>query len=181
MVYDFLRQLLRFFILYLIRPVLLLCGALISSVYNALFAWWLDPWTFKRRQTRFEHEIQAEYSWFFDEYDARIVPMKRYRRAFDYVMATVALGDLLLRFVKGRAEFRVDIAPAHAPNDWHDFAEAIDLASDAESVRSGARSYRMANFRQLFEANFERLKLFFSAEEYGESRRERTVKKLIPP
>jgi len=40
--------------------------------------------------------------------------MKRYRRAFDYVMAPVALGDLLVRFLKGRAEFRVDIAPAHA-------------------------------------------------------------------
>jgi hypothetical protein len=136
MVSGFLRQLLRFFILYLIRPVLLLWGALISSVYNVLFAWWLDPWTFKRRQTRFEHEIQTEYSWLFDEYDARIVPMKRYRRAFDYVMATVAFGDLLFRFVKGRAEFRVDIAPAHAPHDWHDFAEAIDLASHAELVRS---------------------------------------------
>jgi hypothetical protein len=37
----------------------------------------------------------------------------------------------------------------------------------------------MANFRQLFEANFERLRLFFPIEEYGESRRERTVKKLI--
>lgn len=59
---DFLRQLLRFFILYLIRPVLLLCGALISSVHDVLFAWWLDPWTFKRRQTRFEHKIQTEYS-----------------------------------------------------------------------------------------------------------------------
>jgi thiosulfate reductase cytochrome b subunit len=176
MVSDFLRQLFRFFILYLIRPVLLLCGALISSVYNVLFAWWLNPWTFKRRQARFEHEIQTEYSWLFDEYDARIMPMKHYRRAFDYVMATVALGDLLLRFVRGNAEFRVDIAPAHAPNDWHDFAEAIGLASDVESLRNGARSYRMANFRQLFEANFERLRLFFSAEEYGESRRERLLR-----
>lgn len=106
--------------------------------------------------------------------------MKRYRRAFDYVMATVALSDLLLRFVKGRDEFRVDIAPAHAPHDWHDFAEAIDLASEAKPVRSGARTYRMAHFRQLFEANFERLRHCFSPEEYGESRRERTVKKLIP-
>src|ERR1700676_5803843 len=52
MVPDFLPQLLRFFILYLIRPVLLLCGALISSVYNVLFAWWLDSWTFTNRGRR---------------------------------------------------------------------------------------------------------------------------------
>ncbi len=37
----------------------------------------------------------------------------------------------------------------------------------------------MVNFRHLFETKFERLRVFFSAEEYGESRRERTVKKLI--
>ena len=83
MVSDFLREFFKFFILSLIRPVLLLGGALVSSVYNVLFAWCLDPWTFKRRQTRFEREIQTEYSWLFDEYNARIMPMKPYRRAFD--------------------------------------------------------------------------------------------------
>jgi hypothetical protein len=161
MVSDFFRQLLRFFILYLIRLVVLLCGALISSAYNVLFAWWLDGWTFKRRQTRFEHEIQKEYSWLLEKYDARIVPMKRYRQALDYVVATVALGDLQLQFVKGNGDFRVNIAPAHARHDWYDFGEAIDLASDADLARSGARNYRMANFRQLFEANVERLRVFF--------------------
>jgi len=35
-----------------------------------------------------------------------------------------------------------------------DFAEAIDLASDAEPVRSGEQTYRMANFRPLFEGEF---------------------------
>jgi len=180
MVSDFFRELLRFFILYLIRPVLLLCGALISSMYNVLFAWWLDDWTFKGRQTRFEQAIQKDYSWLFEKYGARIVPMKRYRQVLDYVVADVALGELLLKFVKGNGEFHVNIAPAHAPDDWYDFGEAIDLASDAEPTRSGVRSFRMARFRQLFEANIERLKVFFSKEEYGESRRDRTTTKLIP-
>jgi hypothetical protein len=66
----------------------------------------------------------------------------------------------------------VNVAPAHAPHDWYDLGEAIDLASDAEQASSSARNYRMANFRQLFEANIERLKVFFSKEEYGESRRD---------
>src|SRR5882762_2081361 len=111
MIADFFRQLLRFFVLYLVRPVLLLLGALISSVYNVLFAWWLDDWTFKGRQSRFEYEIQKEYSWLFEKYDARIVPMKRYQQVLDYVVAKVALGDLLFQFVKGNGEFRVNIAP----------------------------------------------------------------------
>ena len=36
------RQVLSFVLLYLVRPVLLLLNALVSSFYNALFAWWLD-------------------------------------------------------------------------------------------------------------------------------------------
>ena len=149
---------------------------MVSDFFSQLFGFF----TFKGRQTRFEHEIQKEYSWLFEKHDARIVPMKRYRQVLDYVVATVAPGDLLLQFVKGNGDFRVNIAPAHAPHDWYDFGEAIDLASDAEQASSGARNYRMANFRQLFEANIERLKVFFSKEEYGESRRDRTIKKLIP-
>ncbi len=180
MIADFLRALLRFFILYLVRPVLLLCGALVSSVYNVLFAWWLDDWTFERRQRRFEHEIQEEYFWLFEKYGAQIVPTKRYRQVLDYVVATLAIGDLLLQLVRGNSEFRVNLAPAHEAHDWYDFGEALALASDAEPNSGGTIHYRMANFRQLFEANIECLKKFFSKEEYGESRRGRTVKKLIP-
>lgn len=40
---TFSRQILRFILLYLVRPILLLLGALLSSFYNVLFAWWLDP------------------------------------------------------------------------------------------------------------------------------------------
>jgi hypothetical protein len=37
------RDFLRFLLLYVIRPVVLLIGALFSSFYNVLFAWWVDP------------------------------------------------------------------------------------------------------------------------------------------
>jgi len=176
MIADFFRQLLRFVLLYFVRPVLLLFGALLSFLYNVLFSWWLDDWTFKGRQSRFEREIRSDYSWLFEKYSARIVPMLRYRQVLDYVVATVSVGDLVLQFVKGGGDFRVCLAPAHAPHDWYDFGEAIDLAS--ETLRD--TSYRMAGFRPLFEANIERLKRFFSPQEYGPSRRDRTVKKLIP-
>jgi hypothetical protein len=184
MVSDFFRELLRFFILYVARPVVLLCGALISSVYNVLFVWWLDTLTVKRLQRSLERDIRKEHSWIFEMYDAKIVPNvpsgKRYRQVFDYANVIVAVDDLLLNFVRGREEAYVTIAPAHAPHDWYDFGEAIDLASEAEPTSSSQRHYRMAHFRQLFEANIERLKLFFSKEGYGQSRRDRTVKKLIP-
>lgn len=161
MLSDFFREVLKFFILYLIRPMVLACGALITSVYNVLFAWWLDDWLFKRRQIRFENEIQKEYCWLFEKYHARIIPAISYRQVLDYVVATVAIGDLLLQFVRGNGEFHANVAPAHAPHDWYDFGEAVGLTSDAGSTASGTRHYRMANFRQFFEANIERLMRFF--------------------
>jgi SAM-dependent methyltransferase len=85
MIKGYFRELQRFFALFFIRPVLLVCGAVVSSVYNVLFAWWLDDWTFKGRQTRFERDIQKEYSWVFKKYNARIIPAKRYRQVLDYV------------------------------------------------------------------------------------------------
>jgi hypothetical protein len=179
MIDDFLRELRRFLVLFIIRPVLLVCGGVISSAYNVLFAWWLDGWTFKGRQTLFEREIQREYSWIFEKYDARIIPTKQYRQVLDYVVATVAIGDLLFQFVRGLDDFHVTVAPSHAPHDSYYFGEAIDLACDADPTRHGARYYRMSDFRQLFEDNIERLKVFFSKEEYGQSRRDRTVVKLI--
>jgi len=72
-------------ILYFVRPVLLLLGALLSSLYYVRFAWWLDDWTFKGRQARFEREIQKDYSWLFEKYGARLVPTgERHFDAFPY-------------------------------------------------------------------------------------------------
>lgn len=179
MIVDFLRELLRFLLLFVVRPVGLLIVALFSSLYNVLFGWWLDGFTFRRRQTRFEQEIQTDYYWLFEKYGARIVPQKPYRQAFDYVQANVSVDNLIIQFVRGRGEFRVNLAPAHAPHDWYDFGEAIDLACEPKGNSTGRTFYRTATFGQLFEANIDRLKHFFSAQEYGPSRRDRTAKRLV--
>jgi hypothetical protein len=42
MLAELFRQVLRFVLLYIVRPVGLLVGAFLSSFYNVLFAWWLD-------------------------------------------------------------------------------------------------------------------------------------------
>jgi hypothetical protein len=92
-----------------------------------LFASWLEGWTFKGRQKRFERDLQKEYSWLFEKFDGRIVPQKRYRQVLDYVEATVAVGDLLFEFVRGRGDFHVNVAPSHSPNDWLEFGRRLIL------------------------------------------------------
>ena len=138
-----------------------------------LFAPWLESWTFRGRQTRFERDLQKEFSWLFEKFNARIVPMKRYRQVLDYVVATVAVGDLLFKFVRGGGDFHVRVAPSHSPDDWLDFGQAIDFACDAD--RTQTTRIRIADFQRLFEANLERLNVYFSREEYERSKRWRKL------
>jgi hypothetical protein len=179
MITAFIRELWNFILRYLVRPPALLAGALLTSVYNVLFAWWLDEWTFKGRQARFEQDIRKEHSWIFEKYGAAIVPMKRYRQVLNYRAATVAVDDLVLQFVKGMEDAHVTVAPAHAPHDWYRLEEAIALAHGDEPSTSTARYYHMSDFQRLFETNFASLKAFFSKEHYRQSRRDRTAFKLI--
>ena len=91
----------------------------------------------------------------------------------------MGVNNLIIQFVSGRGEFHVNLAPAHAPHDWYDFGEAIDLASEPEGDSTGHTIYRRATFGPLFEANIDQLQHFFSPQQYGPSRRDRTVKQLI--
>ena len=136
---------------------------------------WLEGWTFRGRQTRFEREILRDYSWIFEKYDARIIPTKRYRQVLDYVEATVAVGNLLLKFVRGMGDFHVTVAPAHMPDNLYDFGVAVCLARYSGPISGLSWQYRMSDFRQLFESNFALLKIFFSEEEYGPPRRDMCV------
>jgi len=131
--------------------------------------WLVDGWTFRGRQRRFEQSIQEEYSWLFEKYDARIVPLQRYRQVLDYQSARISIGDLLFKFSTGMGEIHVSVTPAHAPYDVDDFGETIDLACNS-GQKSNARNYRVSNFQKLFEANIERLKVYFSKEVYGQPR-----------
>jgi hypothetical protein len=168
----------RFLLLYLLRPVVLLCGALVSTVYNVLFAWWLDGLTSRGLWRRLERDIRNDYSWLFQEYKATVLPFKPYRQVLDYANVTVAVGDLLFEFTRGHGgeDFHVTVAPVHAPHDWYSFGEAIVLACSCESNR---RNDEMSQFEPLFRANIERLQAFFSERQYGPARRNKSVNRLI--
>ena len=53
---------------------------------------------------------------------ARIIPNEgvRFPPPFDYAVATIAVENLVLRFIRGLGEVGVFVAPASAPSDWHD-------------------------------------------------------------
>jgi len=69
----------------------------------------------------------------------------------------------------GDLHFRVNVAPSHSPRDSLEFGQAIELAHNADLTRKPP--IHMSDFQRPFEANLERLKIYFSKEEYDRSKR----------
>ena len=124
------------------------------------------PWTSKGLRKRLESDIRRDYPWLFKEFNAVVLPAKPYRQVLDYVIVTVAVSDLLLKFVRGHDEFHLRLGPAHAPDDSYDFGEAIELASVFGAESRSAKTYTMSDFERLLRANIEWLKILFSQREY---------------
>ena len=130
------------------------------------------PWTSNGLRKRLEGDIRGDYLWLFQEYNAAVLPAKPYKQVLDYANVTVAVGDLLLQFRRGRDEFHVSIAPAHEPDGWYELGEAIDLVSDTSG---SAGNYTMSDFERLFRANIEGFKVLSAP-----CRRERNPRAWLP-
>jgi hypothetical protein len=98
---DFLRELLRFVILVLIRPVLKVVGAIFSPIYRFLFEGF-DNQTHKKLHERLCQGIRQNLPWLFDRYGAKVIPNTRpYPRAFDYAVVTVSAERMLFALFRG--------------------------------------------------------------------------------
>ena len=172
MVSEFLREVLRFVVFVLIRPLLVVLAAVFSPIYKLLFGW-LDDRLLRKDQEGFEKEIKQNLAWLFERHGAQVIPNlsgRKHRRILDYVDITVSLEPVLFQFVRGRGEFRVDVAPQHIPNDWQEIGEAIAAIHE---LRGPPQYYRLEDFGRLLERNLNDLRKAFSKAAYGDARRGR--------
>jgi hypothetical protein len=156
---DFLRELLRFVILVLIRPVLKVVGAIFSPIYRFLFEGF-DNQTHKKLHERLCQGIRQNLPWLFDRYGAKVIPNTRpYPRAFDYAVVTVSAERMLFAFIQGRGELRVEIAPEYTPNGWQEIGEVI---STIDGLKGPPRYYNLAGFGRVLERNVDHCRNAFS-------------------
>jgi hypothetical protein len=171
MLIDYLRELWKFVLLYFVRPLALFFGALVGSFYNVFFGWWLATLVRRGPQRELERDVLAQHAWLFEKYGAKLVAETKHRKqVFDYAEIKLSVGPLLLGFVRGRGESHINVAPRHAPRDWYDFGEAIDLACNR--TPGSHVEIDAANFQGEFETYFELLKAFFDERSYGPARRD---------
>ena len=107
----------------------------------------------------------------FAKHDARIIPNEgvRFPPPFDYAVATIAVENLVLRFIRGLGEVGVFVAPASAPSDWHDLSLVL-------SVIQAFHNLQRQMFRDVWHAagvlqnHFSQLIEAFSAERFPQLR-----------
>jgi len=106
----------------------------------------------------------------FEKHGAQVIPhlkAPQRPRVFDYVDVTVGLKPLIFYFVRGRGEFRVDVAPEDIPNDCQEIGEVIAAIHE---LNDPAQYYRLADFGYLLQQNLDALGKAFSRSEYGDAR-----------
>jgi hypothetical protein len=146
----------------LLAPVMAL-GALVGIVfifvYKFLIGRWLDPIIHKKNQERFTEEIQERISCLFTDHAGQVVPNDReYPRGFDYAVVTVAVDSMLLRFIRGRQDFRVDVCPQSMPGAWWEISTLLKDEDVVNRPGHRAKYYGLRDFGQFFQLNFEIIK-----------------------
>ncbi len=155
----FMSRTAKSFLQYLLIPLSIVFGSLFLGIYKLFFGWWADTEKdYIKRRNRFAGEIQEQIPILFLDHAARIVPdTEVYPRAFDYVAVTVAVDDMLLRFIRGRGDFRVDVAPARLPAAWREIATVV-TNSALTTAESKTNYYSLRDFGRFFHSVFPILK-----------------------
>lgn len=99
-------------------------SAIVGPLYKILIGWWAERYFAKKEERRLARDVKLSLKFLFVEEGARIVPNVGvpFPPSFDYAFLTVALDSVSFRFTRGRAELKVEVAPAFAPTDWHDLS-----------------------------------------------------------
>jgi hypothetical protein len=124
----------------ILRPPLLVLGFVFGNLYKLCFGW-LDRRIARQNERRFAEDIHTYLAFLFSEHGANVVPNEGvpFPPSFDGAYVTVAVGNLRLRFVRGRGDFSVGVASAFAPNDWEDFQLVADGIGQWDVLKQGPR------------------------------------------
>lgn len=153
----------------LLRPIAVPFGLAAKATYWLLLGWWLDGRMSRQGQNRLAQEIRQALPFLFSQYKGRVVPSEGiiFPEPFDYSTVTVLTDDLLIRFIRGRGELGVNIAPAERPNDWHELPRVIRAMHGAEDVGYGNVA-DLSEAAGLLQANIEQLNRVLCGQRYEE-------------
>lgn len=134
--------------------------ALLIFIYRFFFSWWLERKSYSDRlRERFALEIQERVACLFADYGARIISnTEEYPQSFDYAAVTVAIDKMLLRFIRGRMDFRVDVAPLDKPGAWREISTVARNSDYPDDPDRKVDYYGLNDFGRFFQSNVDVLR-----------------------
>jgi hypothetical protein len=115
----------------MMRPVFVPLFWILERTYELLFAR-SDLRMSIQAEEQLGREIQSKLPFLFDEYGGQLIsstPTKP--RPFDFAVSKVVLPDFTLQFIRGRGDFRVRIAPNHAPKALEDLPIILSIIDES--------------------------------------------------
>jgi hypothetical protein len=151
----------------ILRPPLLVLRFVFGNLYKLCFGW-LDRRMARQNERRFVEDIHTYLAFLFSEYGAKVILNEGvpFPPSFDGAYVTVAVGNLRLRFVRGRGDFSVGVASAFAPNDWEDFQLVADGIGKWDMSKQGPRYYTLETFEPVLRSRLERLQEALSKDRF---------------
>jgi hypothetical protein len=151
----------------ILRPPLLVVGFVFGNLYKLCFGW-LDRRMARQGEQRFAQDIHKYLAFLFSEHGAKVIPNEGvpFPPSFDGAYVTVAVGNLLLRFVRGRGDFSVRVASAFAPCDWEDFELVANGVGQWDISKQRARYYTLETFEPILTSRLGRLQEALSKDRF---------------
>lgn len=117
-----------------------------------------------------EEKVRKDLAFLFRDSAASIISNYCFPGAFGNVVLVLAAGALLLRVVQDRGEFRVDVAPGHAPTEWKLLALALSAveANTQNPIPASCSSVQQA--AALLAVSLESLRTAFSPTNYASTK-----------
>jgi len=154
----------------ILRPPLLVLGFIFGNLYKLCFGWY-DRRLARQGEQRFADDIHTYLGFLFSEQGAKIIPNvgTPFPPSFDGAYVTIAVGNLHLRFIRGRGDFSVRVASAFAPNDWEDFRVVADGIGQWVVPQPEPRYYTLETFEPILRSRLEKLQNALSKERFEET------------
>jgi len=141
--------------LFLLRPLVVMVGLALGGAYKLFFGWWLDERRHRKDEENFKKDLQAKVPNLFTKLGGKFVPNDReYPRAFDNVAVSVSVQGIVFRFIRGRGDFTVDVAPESSPGAWREASEVVRSSPKSSESKGVAGCWNLNGFGRFLDANF---------------------------
>jgi hypothetical protein len=151
-------------------PIIFPAVVLFNFIDKHFFAEYFAKRRLDKRESRFASEIRERVPCLFIDFGAQRVPnIEPTPLVFDFAVVTLKVDTMLIRFVRGRMDLEVDVAPAGKPGAWRESSTVAKHSDFSVNADRKVDYYGLKDFGQFFRSNFDVLRYEISRTDWRAS------------